>query len=363
MVTTKTSHHLNPKLLLLLGLICQLILQACQVPPNQGQGQGQGQNLPRLDDQVVGNIVEGIQELSTEFNELTRPNQVEAWVSSLIIKQQPGKDMPQIGTLKEGERAEYLYQRTVRKTEFTLRGQRYLEPWILIKTQAGMMGWVHEGGVKFVGPNLQNLLGGGPASNTNPAARTRGVNGSSSLNPAQNFLVVPGSRVGPITVNTSEMELVQMYGAASVGRATVEAPEKGQIPCTVVMPGTKDEIRIVWKDDSRSKVKEVYFLRADSRWYTRQGLTVGLPLTELTKANKAPLNFYGFNWAYSGTVSSFRKGALSAYEKYCYVVLRPSSSSSAKLQKKFNGNQVFSSNHPELPPLNLYVQQFVVYLD
>lgn len=347
--------------MILLGIICILALSSCQVPPNQGQGQGQ--NLPKLNDQVVGNIVEGIQELSTEFNELTRPNQVEAWVSSLIIKQQPGKDMPQVGTLKEGERAEYLYQRTVRKTEFTLRGQRYLEPWILIRTQAGMMGWVHEGGVRFVGTNLQNLLSGGgtSGSNTNPAARTRGV--APPTNPAENFLVVPGSRVGPITVNTSEMKLVQLYGAASVGRATVEAPEKGQIPCTVVMPGTKDEIRISWKDDSRTKIKEVYFLRADSRWYTRQGLTVGLSLTELTKANKSPVNFYGFDWTYSGTISSWRNGALAPYEKYCYVVLSPSANTPNSIQKKFAGNQVFTSNHPEVPPLNMHVNKLVVYLD
>ena len=346
-----------PICVLLIGLLI-LGLSACQLPSQQGKQGKQG--LPQLDEQIVGNIVEGIQDLSSEFQELSRPNKVQAWVSSLIVKSQPGKDMPQIGTMKEGETAEYLYQRTVRKTEFTLRGQRFIEPWILIRMQNGTMGWVHEGGVRFLAPNLQDLLSGpNPASNTNPAARTRGI----PANPAQNFLVTPGSKVGPITVNTSEMELVQLYGANNVGRGTVSAPEKGEIPCSIIMPGTKDELRITWKDDSRTKVKEVYINQSGGRWHTKQGLSVGLSLLELAKANKSPVNFYGFKWAYSGTVSSWRNGTLAPYDKYCYVVLSPDPRASANLVKKFTGNQVFTSNHPDLGPLNIHISRVVVYLD
>ena len=344
-----------------LSLLCLLALLviACEIPQKQG-----GNQLPRLNEEVVGNLFEGLGNLSTEVQELARPGKVQAWVSNLIIKVQPGKDMPQIGTLKEGEVADYLYQRTVRKTEFILRGQRYYEPWILIRTKEGLMGWVHEGGVKFMGPDLENILGLNPTTPStpgDPAARMRGP----QANPASplNFVVVPGKSVGPIKLTTTETDLIQLYGAANVGRSTVVLPTKQQETCTVVMAGTKDELRITWKSEKRDQVKAVYFDRSGSRWYTKQGLGVGLPLSELTKANKAPISFLGLNWEYGGTVESWQKGALNPYKNYFYVVLSPSSQAPPAKTKQYSGNQTFSSNAEDVGELGLQVSRMVVYLD
>ncbi|MEM7657953.1 MAG: SH3 domain-containing protein [Bacteroidota bacterium] len=335
-------------------LFLALITWACEIPSQQGSG-GSGQ-LPKLDDQLVSNLAEGLTNLSTEFQELARPNKVQAWVSSLIIKAQPGKDMPQIGTLKEGEVAEYLYQRTVRKTEFILRGQRYMEPWILIRTNDGQMGWVHEGGVKYLGANLEQLLGINPTTGK-PDARLRGPAG------AQDHWVVPGKRVGPITLTTSETELIQLYGPANVSRASVQVPGKGTEDCSVLMGGTKDEIRITWKSAERNRVKAVYFERPDSRWYTQEGLTVGLALGELTKVNKAPITFLGLDWTYGGTVESWQKGSLNKYQKHFYVVLSPNPQASKQLISSFSGNNRYSSNAKTVEGLGLQVGKMVVYLD
>lgn len=348
---------------------CCLLLLAgltfgCEVPQGQN-GQPQVQ-LPQLNEDVVGGIMEGVAELSSEFNELTRPDQVQAWVDQLIVKVQPGKEMPQVATLAEGEMAEYLYQRTVRKSEYKLRGQRFYEPWILVKTQDGVMGWVHEGGVRYVGPDLQKMLkdlGAATTGETRPNARTRGP-APGSIIPAENRIVIPGKSVGPITQHTSEIELGRIYGANHIGRSAVTGPEGQTMEATAVFPGSTDEIRIVWKDSERTQIKAIYFDKINSTWYTPQGLTVGLPLVELTKVNKAPVHFYGFNWSYGGTISGWAKGALASQAKHFYAVLSPHPSRAKSQQaQKFSGNQYFNTNQEGVEELGAYVKRMVVYLD
>ncbi|MDX2248573.1 MAG: hypothetical protein SF052_17440 [Bacteroidia bacterium] len=335
-------------------IILLAIVSACEVP------QGQGNGTPGLSQETVGNFVEGLQDVSTEFKELAKPNKVQAWVDNLIVKAQPGgKDMPQVAVMQEGETADYLYQRTVRKSEFLLRGQRFMEPWILIRTQDGTMGWVHEGGVRFIGTDLNNLLSIG--QNTDPNARTRSLDQPENTNPSQDRQVIPGQRVGAIRLKSTETELMGIYGPTNVSRGVVDVPGGQQEACTILLGGTQDELRITWKDDSHSQVKAVYIIQPNARWFTRQGLTVGISLAELTKVNKAPVNFYGFNWTYSGTVNSWKNGSLNPYEKYFYVVLSPQASPS--LINKYEGNQVFSSNDEGIELLNIYVSRVVVYLD
>ncbi|MEO1451280.1 MAG: hypothetical protein AAFV07_17245 [Bacteroidota bacterium] len=340
----------------------------CAVPPGQtGQnGQQPTISLPPLDEEVVGGIMEGVAELSSEFGELAKPGQVQAWVDQLIVKVQPGKDMPQVATLAEGEMAEYLYQRTVRKSEYNLRGQRYFEPWILIKTQEGVMGWVHEGGVRYVGPDLQKMLkdlGVAGNSQTRPDARTRGP-AVSEVIPAENRMVIPGKQVGAIKVNTNEMDLAHIYGTNHIGRGSVVGPEGQPLEATVILPGDADEIKIVWKNTERTQIKAVYFDKINSGWYTPQGLTVGLPLMELTKVNKAPVHFYGFNWSYGGTISGWAKGKLAPYAQHFYAVLAPHPSrANGPVVKQFTGNQYYNTNKKDVEQLGAYVKRMVVYLD
>lgn len=352
-------NHLQKQNILRFGALIALAFSAwaCQVPAPKGadgEGQGDGQL-------VISDLLNAFEDVSSEFQEMAKPNQVEAWVDKLIVKVQPGKEMQQVATLKEGEKAEYLYQRTMRKSEFILREQRYYEPWILIKTKDGIMGWVHEGGVRYVSPDFNNLLTE-LTQPTSPNARTRSADPVAAAPNLNDRTIVPGKRVGPIKLTTTEEDLIRMFGPSAIGRGQVKAADGKDEPCTTVLQGTNDELRIAWKDDARTKVKAVYFLRPNAKWYTKEGLTVGMPLMELTKANKSPLSFYGLNWAYSGTVSSWRSGAMKKYDKYFYVVLAPTTRS-AKAIENFKGNQIFTSNTKGVESLGLMVEKVVVYLD
>ncbi len=343
------------------GLMIGLLVTACAPPPGSQPGSSNAPAQPS-GQQVIQQISDGVGEMSTEYREMSRPGKVQAWVDNLIVKEQPGKEMPQVAIMKEGEMAEYLYQRTIRKTEINLRSQRFYEPWILIRTQAGVMGWVHEGGVKFVSPGMDALIG---TNNTDPNARTRSMPGTPSAGDmARDFLIVPGKRLGAITLTTSETDLINLYGADNVGRSVVMSAGNKKEDCTVVFAQAREELRITWTDANRIKIKAIYLLYPNSKWVTAQGMQVGISLSELVKINHAPIAFYGFNWDYSGTIVSWKAGALFKYEKHFYAVVAPRKPQNvATLLEKFKGNKEFTSNTEGVENLDLYVERIVVYMD
>ena len=312
------------------------LFTACTPPITDPNNPG-SPTLPAVD-----NLVEDFKDLSIEFQELTRPNYVESWVDQLIVKSQPGTNMPEIGRMREGEVATYLKQRTLRKSEFTLRGQRFNEPWILIKTQDSVMGWVHQGGVRFVEPGFLD------AFNPNaryPAVRTRSMDGVPANPEVNKFLISPGKSVGQIKESTTEEQLVTLFGPGMVSRGTVNTSTVNREAATLVYPNSTDELRLTWKDENRSQIKAVYVDKQGGKWKTKEGVQIGMSLTDLCKVNEAPITFYGLNWEYGGTIQSWKKGRLASYEKKFYIVLSPRTNQAAKeYGAKYAGNTVYSSN-------------------
>ena len=337
-------------------ILISCLLVACELPSPDGDGKikiGEG-------NEALQGLLKGLQSLSTEAQELAKPKKVEAWVDKLVVKTQPGKDMPVLTRLKEGDILEYMYQRTVRKSKFTLRGQEYAQAWILVKLPDGQMGWVHEGGVRYIQPELDQLFG--KLANPNTTS-TRSLKQPENVhNPGMEWIIEPGKRVGNIRLKSSESSLIQTYGSANVSRGAVEVSSTKSEDCTILFPNTDDELRITWKDEARTEIKAVYLLKPNARWCTINGLHVGMNMLDVTKANKSPISFYGFDWEYSGTINSWRNGTISRYNKYFYVILTPLGGTNRELAK-FRGNQVFSSNTAGIEILNLHVAKIVVYLD
>lgn len=304
--------------------------------------------------------IEVVEETAIEFQELSRPNKVRAWVDNLIVKAHPGKDMPQVAVMREGETARYLYQRTIRKSAFKLRDQVYNEPWLLVETKEGIIGWVHGGGVLFVEPKIEIKL----PQQTDPTARSLPPESQTALPPEkEDYLIQPGKRVGPVKSGISEEKLVLLYGPEAT-RAEVKTTGDQREPCTTLMSGSYDELRVTWKDEARTQVKAIYISHPEGKWHTQEGIHVGMSLADLTKLNRAPVSFYGFNWEYSGVISSYRSGALEKSSKHWYIVLGPADPSKAKpILPRFQGNKVFSSNAEGVVNLGLVIQRIVVYPD
>jgi hypothetical protein len=315
-----------------------------------------------------GELVETVKEGVAEFQELAKPSRVTAWVDKLAVKAQPGMDMPKIATMKEGEEAEYLYQRTVRKSDVTLRGQTFSDSWYLIRTGDSLVGWVHGGGIRFVELNIDEVFA---LNKKEEEPATRGLDPVARLpkaaeDPAKpDWTVIPGKRLGPVKENTSETMLIQLFGSGNVSRGEVSVAANKKEACTWLFDGTHEAAAVCWKDPSkRTNIKAVYLLKRNSRWHFPEGLKTGLSLQEVLKVNQAPLRFYGFDWEYGGTIESWKTGKLAPYKDHFYAVLAyDKAESPPQLVKGFRGESIFESGAPGLQELSLYIDRIVVYLD
>lgn len=341
-------------------LLVVLWLPVGCVPPNQPGGEG-GVAPSQVYTQPIIDLIDAAEDLSIELTEKGLPDKVVSWVDDLIVTAQPGSGMPEIGRMKEGEQAEYLHQRTLLKKEATLRGQRFKERYLLVKLASGQMGWVHEGGIRYVYPRYQKVVDQVVATATAANQRTRGGSSAPAIAPEDQRIIVPGKRVGPITKSTSQEKLLEIYGGTQVGLSTITTPE-GDLPCTVIFPGEPSELRITWDDEARTKIKAVYIDKRESTWFTEDGLGVGLPMSDIIKANRAPVAFYGFGWAYGGVVESWKKGSLSRFSKGFYAVFAPDPQVK-EIPSSFQGERILSSNEAGVDRLGLYLSRLVVYLD
>lgn len=68
------------------------------------------------------------------------------------VRLDPDRDSRQIGTLKEGEAVTFFGKRSKSTEKISLRGVNYEEPWLKVKMNNGMNGWVYAGGLKFYKP-------------------------------------------------------------------------------------------------------------------------------------------------------------------------------------------------------------------
>lgn len=90
---------------------------------------------------------------------------------------------------------------------------------------------------------------------------------------------------------------------------------------TKLFPGTGDEVEIMWMDSVKyagiihvmtyvHHNQETYEPIYNSKWTTREGVTLGMTLEDLVKLNGKPVKFLGFDWDYGGGVVSFENGKL-----------------------------------------------------
>lgn len=128
-------------------------------------------------------------------------------------------------------------------------------------------------------------------------------------------LIVPGERVGAVTQETTEDDLVKRFGQPNVVRRLVPDGDDGEFSCAIaLMPKTSRELILRWRDmparyrggkgmgaeDRAGCERAPLFTRiasvtipAGSKWWkTKEGVAVGSRLTSLVQANGADVSFY-----------------------------------------------------------------------
>jgi hypothetical protein len=158
------------------------------------------------------------------------------------------------------------------------------------------------------------------------------------------WVIVPGVRVGPLTASSGRADLERIFGAAPMVDRAIDMGDDSARPGTVVYPNDPSAtLAIVWRDETRRLPEQVlvcYGLArgAACRWRTASGIGINTSLRELENANGRPFLLLGFERDFAGTVMSWEGGKLAReLEETGRLVLR--------LSAKTSGNEQF------IPPL------------
>jgi hypothetical protein len=138
---------------------------------------------------------------------------------------------------------------------------------------------------------------------------------SATSEPANDWLIVPGVRIGPISAKSTRANLVQMFGTNNVEDGNPEMDDDPTESRTFVsFPQPNQTVDIVWAAGMKGTRIQTILLSQnppfDSKWHTVDGITLGTTLQQLEKLNKRPFALAGFDWDESGVVTSWRGGAL-----------------------------------------------------
>ena len=129
---------------------------------------------------------------------------------------------------------------------------------------------------------------------------------------AQNdWLIVPGVRIGPITRSTTHSELDHIFGRANVVDEPVDTGE-GPVPATVINKAKPDNsLVILW---TGNQIRDVMICYPDTtkgcKWRTAEGITIGTGVERLQALNARPFEMEPWGSDLGGGVVSWKSGKL-----------------------------------------------------
>jgi hypothetical protein len=178
------------------------------------------------------------------------------------------------------------------------------------------------------------------------------------------FLIVPRHRVGKITKQTNQQELIALFGKVNLKDFIAHGAEgQGNYPATEVNIGGQHSLDILWQDSTHQKVSK--FQIYDPRWHTVDGLAVNTSVTFLQQ-KFGKFSFFGFEWDYGGLIV-MGNPKLDQYRKKTGVDFTMAATDS--LCQKYTkdceavmGDIKVSSASPHLVPLKVHISLLTVEL-
>jgi hypothetical protein len=188
---------------------------------------------------------------------------------------------------------------------------------------------------------------------------------------AQNFQIVPGRSVGPISQDTSETQLIKIFGKQNVKRANVPVGEGETQPGTVIFPNdSRRKLFILWRDATRQRPEKITISGKNTFWKTDRGITIGTTLRTIEELNGGAFALTGFGWDYSGTVLHSNGGRISELGnasgeeitgRTLLLRLEPASALQRTAEyKAVLGDGKFLSDNPAMRKLNPSVYEIIV---
>ena len=177
------------------------------------------------------------------------------------------------------------------------------------------------------------------------------------------WLVIPDTRIGPVTGTSSESDLIALLGNARVIRREAHIGEGFCATGSALYPGTPDEVEVLWSDSTYTRPAIARVSGAEGRWRSMRGVRVGSSLAELEQIAAEPVRFSGFGWDYGGGSSWSEETP----EGSALILLRlaPNPDSVARVANdprypEILGDRQVSSDHPLLRRLDVRVERMSV---
>jgi hypothetical protein len=122
--------------------------------------------------------------------------------------------------------------------------------------------------------------------------------------------IVPGERVGPVTAATTRADLPRLFPGAPAKDDEIELAEGVLEPATQIA-----DLAIIWSAKDPGAHPARLFIcrggkRASCQWQTADGITLGVRLDRLEQLNGRPFSIAGFGFDYGGNVLSWNGGKL-----------------------------------------------------
>jgi hypothetical protein len=180
----------------------------------------------------------------------------------------------------------------------------------------------------------------------------------------QDWLIVPGVRVGPITASTSMADLRKIFGASAVVDQDIYIGEDVETPGTVINEknGPSKSLGIVWKGPKSRRVPDLILIcwasgKGNCAWRTASGIGIGTTLKYLEGLNGRAFTLAGFAWDREGMVTSWEGGRLALLTKGAgglLLRLRPRGLGplSEGEYRSVMGAEQFSSSNPVMQKAN-----------
>ena len=181
-------------------------------------------------------------------------------------------------------------------------------------------------------------------------------------NPAGNnkWICIPGKQVGQITPNTSEKELIEIFGAENVKRLQLGLEEGIVTEGSIVYPESPNQVIVEWLPGKLYEKPAIVRIEGEgAQWVTSQGIGIGTKLEELLSINEVPFTFFGFDWEYSGLVDDWGDGG--QIDQDLVIFLAPAKPDA--IYPDLLGDQTFTSNHPKINEAELYVISMMIPLN
>jgi len=142
------------------------------------------------------------------------------------------------------------------------------------------------------------------------------------------WLIVPGVRIGPLTGSSTRNSLQRMFAATKISDQPIDMDDGSSRPGTVVnADDPAAALAIIWSDETRMRPEQVFvcygLIDTSCRWHTASAIGMNSRLSDLEKANGKPFVLLGFERDFAGTVISWEGGKLAReFEGAGRLVLR-----------------------------------------